>query len=128
MEPNKILDEILLCQKQKYNLLNRMLDTTREMERVFKEDEMAFGMLLDMRKSIMDSVDKINIQTAELADKLPDKEREAVQEHMVTSSIEVPMGRIGDIYRSNKQNMELLERIISVNNAINNQISKVMSD
>ncbi len=119
----KILDNL----QKKFNLLNQILNLTKDMENAIKrKDEESLSLILNMRQKSMDLIDELDKENNIMTQKLPMPYKERVNEVFrptgKTVRLENPLET--NIFDTNKRNNMLLKRIIQLDEMVNNMLNK----
>lgn len=122
-----VLQDIQGQLKKKYNQVNNIFNMTKEMEQAIQtRDEHSFGILLDMRQTVMKLVDETDeVNEKSLAKLPPDLEKKLRGIlHPDGSALYLDNPLETDLLRRQQQIQLLLERIIAMDNAIQRRLDR----
>ncbi len=119
----KILDNL----QKKFNLLNQIMNLTKDMENAIKrKDEESLSLVLNMRQKSMDLIDELDKTNSVMTQKLPEPYKERIMEIFrptgKTVRLENPLET--NIFDTNKRNNMLLKRIVQLDEMVNNMYNK----
>ncbi len=125
MDDKKIIQNIMILVKKKYNNVEQILNYTNDIyESMAQDDFDTVNMLLDMRASLMDETDRFNEEISKIMLSLPDEARIRVSCQLSDSEINSEMSfeeaKIKELYLMTKT---MLSKIIELDKALESQIS-----
>lgn len=120
---NKILSNL----QEKYKYFNNLFQLTKQMEEVIaSNDQVSLAAILDMRQKNMSLVDKLDAENKAMVERLPKPMKERMQGILFPKGepvrLENPLET--NIFDTNKRNLMLLSKIISLDEKINKSIRK----
>lgn len=125
MDDKKIIQNIMILVKKKYNNVEQILNYTNDIyESMTQDDFDTVNMLLDMRASLMDETDRFNEEISKIIALLPDETRIRVSCQLSDSEINSEMSfeesKIKEFYLLTKT---MLSKIIELDRTLESQIS-----
>lgn len=125
MDDKKIIQNIMILVKKKYNNVEQILNYTNDIyESMAQDDFDTVNMLLDMRASLMDETDRFNEEISKIIALLPDETRIRVSCQLSDSEINSEMSfeesKIKEFYLLTKT---MLSKIIELDRTLESQIS-----
>lgn len=122
-----VLQGILNNLRKKYNLVNNILNLTKDLERVLNSgDEEMFGFTLSMRQNVMNLVDKVDAENRKSVERLSEPLRGKVKQMLnpagETLHLDNPLET--DIFDTNQQILSLIKRIVSTDDTIQKKLNR----
>lgn len=115
---NEAGQKILLNLRDEFDKLNEMWVYTKDMEAALNaEDEQSFGLLLDMRKKLMDTVDILKEKNRAIVSALSKEEMDKINLVILIkdpkAEFETPLEN--DIFEAKKRISALMKKLVEYN-------------
>lgn len=125
MDDTKIIRDIMILLKKKYNNIEQILNYTNDIyESMTQDDFDTVNMLLDMRASLMDETDRFNEEISRVMALLSDEARLRIScqlsDSEINSGISFEESKIKELYIMTKN---MLSKIIELDRTLESQIS-----
>jgi len=121
------MDELLSLLKEKYRQMDNLMAFTKEMEKVISTNDLgALGAVLKMRRETMDRLDALNADISNAIEAMsPDSGGRARQLLGQSDEDAQPENTLEtNIYDTNRITLQLLQRVITLDEAINKKIHR----
>lgn len=127
MENAETMQKILSNLATEFDKINEMWVYTKDMEEALKNgDEQTFGLLLDMRKKLMDAVDVLNDDNKKITDALPQEAKDKIDWIFTEKNPDTKFDTVleMDVFEAKKRIANLLKKLV----VYNAQVEKMLND
>ncbi len=131
MDTFSATNEILKNLQAIYKYTDDIMHLTKDMENaMITDDDAMFGRLLDMRGDVMIKVDSIKVENKKIIAKMPEPLKSKIlgivepKGKQVASTVKLDNPLETNIFDTQKSTMDLLKKVIALDNSIKNRIRK----
>jgi len=107
--------------------MENLMSLTKEMEKVISVNDLeSLSMVLNMRQEAMDRVDKINKEIDKTVSSLEPPYRDKIKQllHQTGQPVQLDNPLETNIFDTNKITLQLLKKIVDLDQAVNDRIHK----
>ena len=121
------MNQILTNLKDRHRQLDNLMALTKEMEKAIETNDLeSLGQILSMRQTSMDRIDSLNLDIKNKLESMDKADEERTRQILDADREPGPFNDQleTDIYKTNKMTLALVQKVIELDQAVNEKIQK----